>query len=72
MAGGARTGGMLGDKHEAGMMDVGSKVGASEEGMLMVPEIGTPGMGSWWGRASRGGAAAAGAGRWEGLSNGNS
>ena len=53
------------------MMDVGSKVGTSEEGMLIVFRIGIPGMGSWWGRASRGGAAAVGAGRWEGPSNSN-
>jgi hypothetical protein len=57
---------MIGEEHKAGMVDVGSKVGMSEEDMLMVPEIGTPGTASWQERASGGVMAAVGAGRWEG------
>jgi len=76
MVRGARTGGVIGiigEKHEAGMVDVASMAGMCEEDDLeaMVPVIGTAGTASWQGRAFRGMAAAAGAGRWEGQSNAN-
>jgi hypothetical protein len=72
MAGRASIGGVIGEEHKAGMVDVESKVGMSEEDVLIVPGIGTPGTASWRERASGGVVAAAGAGRWEGQSNANS
>ena len=65
---------MIGEEHEAGMVDVASMAGMREEDDLevMVPVIGTAGTANWQGRASRAVAAAAGAGRWEGQSNANS
>ena len=65
---------MIGEEHKAGMVDVASMAGMHKEDDLkaMVPVIGTAGTASWQGRASRGMAAAAGAGRWEGQSNANS
>jgi len=77
MVSGARIGGvigMIGEGHEAGMVDVASMAGMSKEddSEAMVPVIGIAGTVSWQGRASRGVAAAAGAGRWEGQSNANS
>jgi len=67
MVSGARIGGMIGmigKEHEAGMVNVVSIAGMSKEddSEAMVPVIGTAGTASWQGRASRGVAAAAGAG----------
>ncbi len=57
--------GVIGKEHEARMVDIASMAGISEEddSEAMVPVIGTAGMASWQGRASRGVAAAVGAGR---------
>jgi hypothetical protein len=57
--------GVIGEEHEAKMVDVGSMVGTSKEDEAMVPVISTIGMANWQGRAFGGVAAAAGAGRWE-------
>jgi len=57
--------GVIGEEHEAEMVDVGSMVGTSKEDEAMVPVIGTTGMANWQGRVFGGVAAAAGAGRWE-------
>ena len=68
VASGAGIGGMIGvigEEHEAEMVDVGSMVGTSKEDEAMVPVIGTTGMANWQGRAFGGVAAAAGAERWE-------